>query len=184
MFDKIVKLYWKFTSGKVIKKLGSKGENTSISYPIVVSKPQNLFIGKNVYIGPNAWISTYGKVEIKDGTIIGPRLKIYTGNHNYNSETLIPYDEITFAKSVVINENVWIGGDVTILPGVVIEEGAIIGASTVVTKNVPRGAIVGGNPGKIIKHRDLELYDKLKAEGKIYMKEKSKGNLKMIVKEL
>jgi acetyltransferase-like isoleucine patch superfamily enzyme len=117
-----------------------------------------------------------------DGTIIGPRLKIYTGNHNYDSDTLLPYDEVTIAKNVVIKENVWIGGDVTILPGITIEEGAIIGASTVVTKDVPKGAIVGGNPGKILKYRDLEKYDMLKKQDKIYLREKMKTNLKMVVK--
>ncbi|NBL64815.1 acyltransferase [Flavobacterium sp. NST-5] len=183
MFDKIVKLYWKLTSRKVMKRLGARGTNTVISYPIDVTKPENLFIGKNAYIGPHSWISTYGKVEIKDGALVGPRVKIYTGNHNYDSDTIIPYDELTIAKKVVIGENVWIGGDVTILPGVTISEGAIIAASTVVTKDVPKGAIIGGNPGKLIKYRDLDKYDRLKAEGKFYMNEKSKGNIKPIVKQ-
>lgn len=182
MFAKIIKLYWKLTSAKTIKGIRKRGENVVISYPIIITKPENLQLGNNLYIGPDAWISTYGNVTIMDGTIIGPRIKIYTGNHNYNSDTLLPYDEITIAKNVIIKENIWIGGDVTILPGVTIEEGAIIGASTVVTKDVPKGAIMGGNPGKILKYRDLEKYDMLKKQDKIYLREKMKANLKMIVK--
>lgn len=182
MFAKIIKLYWRLTCAKTVKGIKERGENAVVSYPIIITKPERLHLGNNVYIGPDAWISTYGKVTIMDGTIIGPRLKIYTGNHNYDSDTLLPYDEVTIAKNVVIKENVWIGGDVTILPGITIEEGAIIGASTVVTKDVPKGAIVGGNPGKILKYRDLEKYDMLKKQDKIYLREKMKTNLKMVVK--
>ncbi|MEA1848726.1 MULTISPECIES: acyltransferase [Chryseobacterium] len=182
MFAKIINLYWKLSSSKIINRIGKRGENVIIGTPIDITKPENLQLGNHVYIGPNAWISTYGTVQIMTGTIIGPRLKIYTGNHNYNSDRLLPYDEITIAKNVTIKENVWIGGDVTILPGITIEEGAIVGASSVVTKDVPKGAIIGGNPAKILKYRDLEKYDKLKQEGKIYLQEKTKTNLKMVVK--
>ena len=72
-------------------------------------------------------------------------------------------------KPVNIGENVWIGSRVTILPGVNIGEGAVVGAGSVVTGNVPKGAVVGGNPAKVIKYRNLELYDKLKQEGRIYL---------------
>lgn len=182
MLAKIINFYWKLSSAKIISKISKKGENVIIANPIEITKPENLQLGSHVYIGPNAWISTYGNVQIMDGTIIGPRLKIYTGNHNYDSEKLLPYDEITIAKNVTIKENVWIGGDVTILPGVTIEEGAIVAASSVVTKDIPRGAVIGGNPAKILKYRDLEKYDRLKEEGKIYLKEKTRTNLKMVVK--
>lgn len=179
MLTKIIKLYWKFTFKSVLNKIKKRGKGIQISLPTVITKPENLEIGNYVYIGPEAWISTYGNVKIGNGTIFGPRLKIYTGNHNYDSDTLIPYDEVTIAKEVVIGDNVWVGGDVTILPGVKIEEGAIIGASAVVTKNIPKGAIVGGNPAKVIKYRDLDKYEELKNKGNIYLKAKLEGKVKM-----
>ncbi len=182
MFEKIVKLYWKLSSRRILNRIKVRGENSIICYPIIITKPENLTLGNDVYLGPEAWISTYGSVSIMSGTIIGPRVKIYTGNHNYNSDKLLPYDEVTIAKKVIIKQNVWIGGDVTILPGVVIEEGAIVGAASVVTKHVPRGAIVGGNPAKILKYRDLDKYESLKIQNKIYLREKRAGNLKMTVK--
>ncbi len=58
------------------------------------------------------------------------------------------------------------GARCTIIPGVTIEEGAVVAMGSVVTKDVPKGAVVGGNPAKILKYRDLEKYDKLKSENK------------------
>lgn len=71
-------------------------------------------------------------------------------------------------KPVIIKDFVWCGANVTITPGVTIGEGAIIGAGSVVTKDVPDYAIVGGNPAKIIKYRNIELFKKLRDEKKWY----------------
>lgn len=81
----------------------------------------------------------------------------------------MPYDEKYIIKDVHIQENVWIGSDVLIVPGVVIEEGAVVAAGFVVTRHVPKCAIVGGNPARIIKYRDIETYERLKRERKIYL---------------
>lgn len=69
----------------------------------------------------------------------------------------------------------WIGADVTILPGVTIGEGAVIGACSCVTKDVPPLAIMGGCPAKVIKYRNDKEYFKLKEEGKIYLTYKKEG---------
>ena len=68
-------------------------------------------------------------------------------------------------KQVVVDDYVWIGSDVIISGNVHIEEGAIVAIGSVVVKDVPRCAIVGGNPAKIIKYRDIEHFEKLKNEG-------------------
>ena len=64
-------------------------------------------------------------------------------------------------KPVTIEDNVWIGGKSIILPGITIHEGAVIGMGAVVTKDVPKGAVVGGNPAKILKYRNIKKYDEL-----------------------
>jgi acetyltransferase-like isoleucine patch superfamily enzyme len=98
----------------------------------------------------------------------GRGLTIFSTNHNYRSEEFIPYDEIVINKPVIIEDFVWCGSNVTIVPGVTIGEGAVLGSGSVITKNVPKGAIVGGNPAVVIRYRNMELYKKLKSEGKFY----------------
>ena len=79
--------------------------------------------------------------------MIGPNVTIVTVNHDINPKTRINAS----AKPVKIGKNVWIGADCTILPGVIIGENSIIGAGSVVTKNIPNNVIVAGNPAKLIR---------------------------------
>ena len=95
-------------------------------------------------------------------------IRIHTSYHNYDGGTTLPYDRTWITRDVTIGENVWIGEQVTILAGVTIGEGAIIQAASCVTKDVPPMAIAGGHPAKVFKYRDIEHYNKLKAEGKFY----------------
>ena len=113
-----------------------------------------------------------GGLEIKSGTIISHSVEIWTTNHYFKGDDLqfLPYDKRFIPKPVTIGENVWIGSRVTITPGVTIGEGAIVGAGAVVSKDVPPLAIVGGNPIRIISYRPKEQYEKLKREGKIYLR--------------
>jgi acetyltransferase-like isoleucine patch superfamily enzyme len=162
-------------SKNAIKKFRKYGKGTSVNYPIDIEYPENLILEDYVHLGPNSWFSCYNLVTIGRGTIIGPRIKVYTGNHNYDSDLSIPYDNITLAKKVTIGENVWIGGDVIILPGVEIGEGSIIAGGSVVTKSFEAGSIIGGNPAKVIKSRDMDKYYALKSEDKIYLKLKGES---------
>jgi acetyltransferase-like isoleucine patch superfamily enzyme len=90
---------------------------------------------------------------------------IITSNHNYEGEK-IPYDETNISKTVTIDNFVWLGSRVMILPGTHIGEGAIIQGGSVVHGEIPPYAIAGGNPAKVFKYRDIEHFKKLKAEGK------------------
>lgn len=153
-----------------------KGQHPTVTLcrPYNITPINNLVLGEHIYIGPEAWFSLRGKCRIGSGTIFGPRCKIHTSNHRYEG-TMLPYDHIYTVKDVVIGENVWIGADVSIMPGVTIGEGAVIAACSCVTKDVPPMAVVGGNPMRIIKYRDAENYNRLKAEGQIYMALKAQG---------
>ena len=118
-------------------------------------------IGDNSGIGMGSTL--WGKVVIGNDVMMGTECLIYTQNHAFEQKDVVmrlqgPQPE----KTVEIGDDVWIGGRVTILPGVKIGTGCIIGAGAVVTKDVPSYAIVGGNPAKIIRFRgdDKNAVDK------------------------
>lgn len=156
---------------KNFKNIKSLGRNFYIGSNYNISSIEKLEIGENVYIGENFYAKCEGGLSIKSGTIIAKDCEIWTCNHNYHSKDLytIPYDRRFVYKSVIINENVWIGSRVTIIPGIEIGEGAVIGAGSVVTQNVPPYSVVGGNPAKVIKYRNINQYKELKNNGKIYL---------------
>lgn len=153
------------------KQLSSKSQ---ITKGFKILNKENLEVEDYVYIGPDAFISCFGKVLIKRGTIIGPRIIIHTANHNYiNDIKSIPYDKELLVKDVIIEENVWIGDSVIIVPGVTIGEGSIIAAGSVIIKDIPKFSIVGGNPARVIKERpNVADYLKNKELDNIYLKGK------------
>lgn len=117
---------------------------------------RHIEIGANSDIGRGAYIAgigSGGRLIIGDNVMMAPDVLIYTRTHAFEN----PYADIkqqgTYSADVVIEDNVWIATRVTILPGVRIGEGAIVGACALVPKDVPKHAIVGGVPAKIIKMR-------------------------------
>lgn len=130
-------------------------------------------VGKNIELGNYVNINGCrflgsGPVQIGNYFHSGIDITIITSNHNYDKATSIPYDKVRIHKSVQIKDFVWLGHGVIIVPGVSIGEWAIVAAGSVVTKDVPDFAIVGGNPAKIIKYRDIESFLKLKKEEKFF----------------
>lgn len=109
-------------------------------------------------VGDNSGIGRYsvlhGPVHIGSNVMMGPNCTIYTQNHAYE-DVSIPMNQQGFSKErpVVIGDDVWIGGQVIILPGVKVGNHSVIGAGSVVTKDVPEYAVVGGNPAKVLKYR-------------------------------
>lgn len=116
--------------------------------PFYTDCGKNITVGKNVFINACCRFQDQGGITIGDCTLIGHNTTIATLNHDFSPA----YRTNITPKSVVIGKNVWIGSDSTILPGVEIGDGAIIGAGSVVTKNVEPNCIVAGNPAKVIKH--------------------------------
>ena len=129
---------------------------------IRIISPQNCKIGHKTVINAGAVIHCAGGVTIGKYVHIGHGLCIYSSNHNYASDKSIPYDEMSILKPVEINDCVWIGANVSIVPGVKTGEGAVIGMGAVVTHDVPMCAIVGGNPAAVIAYRDKETYLRLR----------------------
>lgn len=115
-------------------------------------------IARRVSIGDYSGVGKHcliqGGTVIGSHVMMGPEVFIYTQNHNF-SRIDVPMDQQgwTDEKSVTIEDDVWIGARVTILPGVNIGKGSIIGASAVVTKDVPPYSVVAGNPAVVVKKR-------------------------------
>lgn len=167
-FSGIHRIIYKFIIIPIIKSMfvecGKKiyiGENSSITY-------KNTYIGNDVSIGANAcFMSTRAKIHIGNHVMFGPRVFIITGNHRI--DILGKYmknikDNEKFAEDdqdVIIKDDVWIGANSIILKGVTIEEGSVIAAGSIVTKDVAPYTIVGGAPAKLIKMRfsNEQIYD-------------------------
>lgn len=127
--------------------------------------------GKNVVLGNNVnfngmSISSGGLVEIGNNFHSGRECILIARNHNYDHGEAIPYDDSYIEKAIKIGNNVWFGHRVIVIGNVKIGDGSIIQAGSVVVKDVPYCAIVGGNPAKIIKYRDIEHYETLLKEEK------------------
>jgi acetyltransferase-like isoleucine patch superfamily enzyme len=110
-------------------------------------------IGINTHIGPFACIYGQGNVTIADNVLIGPGAKILSSNHSIEKHIPIRFQP-DLLKPTVIKNDVWIGANAVILGGVTIETGAIVGAGSIVTKDIPSYAVALGNPAKIVKYRE------------------------------
>lgn len=135
---------------------------------VIVSHPERLSIGEGTALHERTFLHTEGGLTIGHHVHVGAGLTVFTSNHSFRSEEAIPYGSNDMLQPVVIEDCVWIGANVSIVPGVTIGEGAVVAMAAVVTRDVPRGAIVGGNPAKPIGQRDMELYERLKREQKFY----------------
>lgn len=129
--------------------LGSLGCHCTVNSPFRCDYGYNVFIGDNVYINYELVILDEAKVTIGNNVFIGPQCGIYTAVHPLDFATR--NTGLEKALPVAIHDNVWLGGKVCVLPGVTIGEGAVVGAGSVVTKDVPPHTLVAGNPAKVIR---------------------------------
>lgn len=126
---------------------GRKLEDIRILTPFTCDFGNRVKFGKNVFINHSAILSSSGGIEFEDGVAIAPGVRIATINHDFNQRHSI----YTYGK-VLIKKNAWIGMNVTICPGVIIGEYAVVGAGAVVTKDIPDYAVAVGAPAKVIKY--------------------------------
>lgn len=126
--------------------LGSRGPRGAIRTPFSVDYGFNIHLGADVFMNYGCVLLDVCPIHIGDGTEIGPAAQIYAADHPRDAKTRAQGLEL--GRPVTIGAHVWIGGAAVILPGVTIGDGAIIGAGSVVTRDVPAGATVKGNPAR------------------------------------
>ncbi len=117
--------------------------------PIYTDYGYNCRIGEATFINHGAYLMDAGKITIGSHCFIGPNCGMYTAIH-----AMLPEERnrgIERAKPIVLGDNVWLGGDVTILPGVTIGSNTVIGAGSVVTKDIPSGVVAAGNPCRVMR---------------------------------
>ena len=141
---------------KLRKKGAQIGKNVVICENCKFDNPQKLVIGDNVYIGNNFYSNCIGGLTICSGTIISYNCTIMTYNHDYKEDLFMPYGLSNIYKEVIIKEHVWIGINVNIAGGVVIEENSVIGMGTTVAKRIEAGSIFAG--GRILSQREEKTY--------------------------
>ncbi|SFT45462.1 hypothetical protein SAMN04489724_0825 [Algoriphagus locisalis] len=112
---------------------------------------KNISLQDFVRIGPFCHLDGEGGIDIKKGSILGPKVVILSSSHDYSNSELLPYGFDDIKRRVIIGSGCWIGWGAMIVPGVTIGEGSIVAMGSVVTKDVPPGVLVGGNPAKILK---------------------------------
>lgn len=147
---------------EIKKQLKWCGKNVCLNGKITMIAPENIHIEDNVHIGNNSYLDGRGGIFIDKNTHISRNFVAHSSNHNYEGIRL-PYDEKYILKPIRIGKNVWIGTNVVLLSGVQIDEGAIIGAGSIVARNVEKLSIIGSQPFRKLKKRNAEHYEKLES---------------------
>lgn len=131
---------------ELIHRLFSEvGEGSRIVAPMTIVHGDKVRIGRNAIVMPNSLMMASGTITIEDNVQVAAYVKLISNNHD-------PYDRmILTCMPVVLKRNCWIGAGAVILPGVTVGENSIVGAGSVVTKDVPDNTVVAGNPAKFVK---------------------------------
>ena len=135
---------------KLIREiLGQADEDTFINQPFYCDYGKHIRVGKRFFANFGFTVLDEACVTIGDDCFLGPGVHIYCACHSTDPRERKTRQE--WAKPVTIGNDVWIGGNATVLPGVTIGQGSVVAAGAVVTKDVPPRTLVGGVPAKVIK---------------------------------
>ena len=134
----------------IIRRLfGKTGKSFLIEQPFYCDYGYNIEIGENFYSNVNCVILDGAKVTFGDNVFVAPNCGFYTAGHALDAEQRI--QGLEYAYPITIGNNVWIGAQVCVLPGVTIGDNTIIGAGSVVTKSIPANVLAVGNPCRVLR---------------------------------
>lgn len=138
---------------RILKELiPNAGEGLWLQPPFYCDYGSNIELGEKVFFNFNCVVLDVMKVTIGSRTLFGPNVQVYTATHPMDHKERAA--GLEYAKPITIGEDVWVGGSVVICPGVTIGDRSVIGAGSVVTKDIPANVFAAGNPCKVI--RNLE----------------------------
>lgn len=138
---------------RILKELiPNAGEGLWLQSPFYCDYGSNIELGEKVFFNFNCVVLDVMKVTIGSRTLFGPNVQLYTATHPMDHKERAA--GLEYAKPITIGEDVWVGGSVVICPGVTIGDRSVIGAGSVVTKDIPANVFAAGNPCKVI--RNLE----------------------------
>ena len=132
----------------LIDLFGQGGDEVWMQPPFFCDYGSNIFLGKRVFFNFNCVVLDVCAVRVGDFTLFGPSVQIYTATHPLEAELRRTRE---FAKPVTIGADVWVGGAAVILPGVTIGSRSVIGAGSVVTRDIPDEVFAAGNPCRVIR---------------------------------
>lgn len=135
--------------GRLRKLFGKAGEGMFIVAPFFCDYGYNIEVGENFFVNTNCVILDEAKVTFGDNVFIAPNCAFYTAGHPLDVEQR--NKKIEYALPIHVGNNVWIGGNVVVVPGVTIGDNTTIGAGAVVTHDIPSGVVAAGNPCRVIR---------------------------------
>lgn len=177
LIKKQIKLFLKKIIENIINtpneyKLGAKGKGVRVLGNTIIRGAHNVMLSDYVNIQPGCELYGAGGILIGEGTILAHDVIIFSQNHNHvNNIKYIPFDDGNINKKVIVGSYCWIGARTIILPGVTIGKSCIIGAGSVVNKDVPDYTIAAGNPVVFKKKRNnIQTIKKLEEENRGFIK--------------
>lgn len=135
--------------GKIVKELLGKSEGAFINPPFYCDYGSHIEVGRNFFANYNCTIIDVARVTIGDNCQMAPNVAIYTAGHPLHP--VARNSQYEYGIEVSIGDNVWIGGNTVILPGVHIGNNVVVGAGSVVTKDIPDWSLAAGNPCRVIR---------------------------------
>jgi maltose O-acetyltransferase len=132
----------------LIDLFGQGGDSVWMQPPFYCDYGSNILLGERVYFNFNCVVLDVCQVRVGDCTLFGPAVQIYTAMHPMNAELRRQQE---YGKPVEIGHDVWVGGNAVICPGVTVGSRSVIGAGSVVTRDIPEGVFAAGNPCRVIR---------------------------------
>ena len=120
---------------------------------VYFSYPQNIKLGYNVFINRGVYLTAPAQITIGDNALIGPFCMLNSGSHLYSNPKMIIRNQGHKIAPITLEDDVWLGAHVCVMPGVTIHKGAVVAANAVVTKDVPPFTVVAGVPAREINRR-------------------------------